>query len=260
MIHKVKQENLFNLKPLFVSNRLSIFVEAILGGILGEAYADDENDPHIAMLAYADIVAIGGDVSHPLAEELIQMLPEEKGVITMPKEWEGKIREVLGPVAVECERFAFDDSDLDLTHLQNIIETLPTEYTLQKIDADLAQKVLDLGEPISLDHVSNYGSIAYFLEHGLGYCIMQGEAIASVASSYASCPSGIEIQINTIEQYKKKGLALIVSAALIHDCLSRGITAHWDAANPTSARLAERLGYTPLGQYEMLLRIPPEYL
>jgi len=38
-------------------------------------------------------------------------------------------------------------------------------------------------------------------------------------------------------------LATVVSAALILDCLENGKYPNWDAANTTSAKLAEKLGY-----------------
>ena len=70
----------------------------------------------------------------------------------------------------------------------------------------------------------------------------KGEVVCG-ASSYSIYDNGIEIEVATDHNYRRKGLATIVSAALILDCLEKGIYPNWDAANTTSAKLAEKLGY-----------------
>jgi predicted GNAT family acetyltransferase len=46
---------------------------------------------------------------------------------------------------------------------------------------------------------------------------------------------------------------MIVGAKLIRDALTRGLVPCWSASNPVSKRLAERLGYRPAGECEVLL-------
>ena len=65
----------------------------------------------------------------------------------------------------------------------------------------------------------------------------------SGASSYSGYQSGIEIQIDTKESYRRKGLAYICGAKLILECLERGWYPSWDAQNLCSVALAEKLGY-----------------
>ena len=108
---------------------------------------------------------------------------------------------------------------------------------------------------ISEDHVRNFNSPEDFVGRGLGFCVLEGERIVSGASSYAICNQGIEVQVNTHPEYRQRGLATAVSAALLVYCLEHGIEARWDAGNPRSVKLAERLGYRASGSYEMLERI-----
>ena len=54
---------------------------------------------------------------------------------------------------------------------------------------------------------------------------------------------GIEIEIDTKEECRRRGLALACGARLILECLDRGLYPSWDAANLDSVRLAEKLGY-----------------
>ncbi len=258
MIQLNTPDSLKQLTPMFRNNPPNFVIDMVLEGIAGSAYVDQPSNPQVVMLAYADLVAIAGDPFHPAAEDLIQSIPFEKGILSASQEWDAQIKKVLGEQIVELERFAFTDQSLNREHLQTILAHRSADYLLRKIDATLAEKILTLPAPISEDHVHNYGSIEQFLTYGVGYCLLDEEEIVSIASSYGSCSKGIEIQINTIPAYRGQGLAAVVSAALMDDCLGRGLAPHWDAANSTSARLAERLGYTPLGKYEMLLRIPGE--
>ena len=54
---------------------------------------------------------------------------------------------------------------------------------------------------------------------------------------------GIEIEVDTVEEERRKGLATAASAALILRCLDEGLYPSWDAQNMISVHLAEKLGY-----------------
>ena len=49
--------------------------------------------------------------------------------------------------------------------------------------------------------------------------------------------------MDTREQDRRKHLATACSAALILECLDRGLYPSWDAHNLNSVHLAEKLGY-----------------
>lgn len=65
----------------------------------------------------------------------------------------------------------------------------------------------------------------------------------SGASSYSSFRGGIEIEIDTHPEHRRRGLAYACGAALILKCLERGWYPSWDAQNPWSLALAQKLGY-----------------
>ena len=60
---------------------------------------------------------------------------------------------------------------------------------------------------------------------------------------FTSYKSGIEIQVDTKEEYRRKGLAEVCCAKLILECLERGLYPSWDAQNKGFLALAEKLGY-----------------
>lgn len=69
-------------------------------------------------------------------------------------------------------------------------------------------------------------------------------------SSYSIYDDGIEIEIGTNAKHRKKGLATVAAAALIIDCLDKGIYPSWDAANLESVKLAQKLGYFLVESYD----------
>jgi len=93
------------------------------------------------------------------------------------------------------------------------------------------------------DLAANYEDYSQYELFGLGVVIMKaGEVVAGI-SSYSGYHGGIEIEVVTREDYRRKGLAYIGAAQLLLECDKRGLYANWDAANKMSVGLAEKLGY-----------------
>ena len=72
---------------------------------------------------------------------------------------------------------------------------------------------------------------------------MKSGRIVAGASSYTRYNEGIEIEVDTVPEERRKGLALAACAALILRCLDEGLYPSWDAQNMNSVHLAEKLGY-----------------
>ena len=93
------------------------------------------------------------------------------------------------------------------------------------------------------DWVSQYPNYEAYRKYGIGAIILEKNEPISGASSYSGYHGGIEIEIDTKEEYRRKGLAYISGAKLILECLKRGWYPSWDAQNRWSLSLAEKLGY-----------------
>ena len=100
--------------------------------------------------------------------------------------------------------------------------------------------------------VSNFKGREDFLENGFAFCVYAGEELASAASTFGYYSGGYELQIATDPKFRRRGYALTASAAFLLECLDRGKRPHWDAANMTSVRIAQRLGFEYDGEYEAL--------
>ena len=55
----------------------------------------------------------------------------------------------------------------------------------------------------------------------------------------------------TRDDMQGRGYATLAAARLILSAHERGMIATWDAANPASAHIAEKLGYRAAGLYEV---------
>ena len=73
--------------------------------------------------------------------------------------------------------------------------------------------------------------------------ILKNGRIVAGASSYTRYNDGIEIEVDTASDERKKNLATIACAALILKCLDENLYPSWDAQNTVSVHLAEKLGY-----------------
>ena len=93
------------------------------------------------------------------------------------------------------------------------------------------------------DWVAQYDDYAAYRNWGLGVVVLKDGEVVSGASSYSGYRGGIEIQIDTREDYQRQGLACACGAKLILECQRRGLYPSWDAQNPASVALAEKLGY-----------------
>ncbi len=133
------------------------------------------------------------------------------------------------------------DTVFNRERLEAIVASLPEGYELKRIDGELYEACLE-NEQFE-DNVGNFASKEEFLELGRGFAILKDGEIVSVASSYTVYREGIEVEIDTEEEYRRQGLASVAGAALILSCLDDGLYPSWDAANPESVHLAEKLGY-----------------
>ena len=125
--------------------------------------------------------------------------------------------------------------------MKRVVASLPEQYTLSMINEQLYHACKK--EAWSADLVSLFSSYKNYQELGIGAVICKDNLIISGASSYSRYQTGIEIEIDTKEEYRRKGLAYICGAKLILECLKRNLYPSWDAHNKGSVALAEKLGY-----------------
>ena len=213
-------------------------IYSCLQKVMGKIFVTDLEAPRAAM-AYVGCFAFYAGAPD---KELVGNRPDGF-VIMVPrnKAWEDCIEECF-PKAKKVTRYAIKkDTRFDKDLLRNMIMKLPDGYELKEID----ERIYDmcLPDPVTRDFVSSFESKEKYLEIGRGMVILKSGRIVAGASSYTRYKEGIEIEVDTVEQERRKGLATIASAALVLRCLDEGLYPSWDAQNMNSVHLAEKLGY-----------------
>ena len=86
---------------------------------------------------------------------------------------------------------------------------------------------------------------ADFLANGVGFSLLYNETLAAIAFSGFILDNDLEIGIETIPEFRKRGFAEIVCAALIDYCIDNNYTPIWACRleNIGSVKLAEKLGF-----------------
>lgn len=242
MIYKADIKVRKKLFSMF-ENMHDTMILSCLQGHMGTAWVDDETNPKVAQIIVGDFIFYAGDPNIKAAEELIRNVSNHTLVIVDGEEWKNRIEAIHEASAEKIQRYAFEKniSKLDYNHIKGFLSTLPEGYELKKIDAILASAP-SLQE-VSEDFTSQFDSIDDYINKGVGYCILHEGRIVCGASSYSVYDDGIEIEIDTHPEHRRKGLATVAASALILDCLDRGKYPSWDAANITSVKLAQKLGY-----------------
>jgi len=247
MITVIPIKKIKNIAPLF-DGWDETLIWSCLQGHMGRAWADDADSPSVAQIIIGDLCFFAGNTDIPQARELVRNIPSDHGnssILMIPKDdsWNGIIEEVYKDRFQKYMRYAIkkEPNVFDKIKLHEYINHLPKEYKIVQIDETLYN--LTRSDNWSKDFCSLFPSFADYQKHGLGYAVIYNGKPVCGASSYTYYNSGIEIQIDTLETHRRKGLATACAAKLILECIDRGLYPSWDAANKASVALAEKLGY-----------------
>lgn len=211
--------------------------------IMGELYATQDLQSGMAIL---------GDYSFYVgrpSKELIRFKPasvQGNFIIMVPQneEWAAVIEEVYGEHALRKTRYAIKKEDnrvFNQEQLTEAVSSIPEGYELKMIDEALYDYCKEVDWCSSW--VKNYPTYELFQRYGMGAVILKnGEPIAG-ASSFSGYRQGIEVEIDTKEEYRQQGFAYICASKLILECIRNDKYPSWDAANRKSLGLCTKLGY-----------------
>lgn len=215
-----------------------------LQNVMGHLYVDSLKQPQSAMAFLGDFCFLAGKPD----QELVLYKPEcckQDFIIMVPQSepWAKLIEDCYKKKAEKVIRYAMkkEPDVFDRTKLQHLIHSLPDGFSLKMMDSDLFYLCKELSW--CEDWVAQYSDYEMYQKYGLGAIVLKEGKPVSGASSYSSYLGGIEIEIDTKEEYRRKGLASICGAKLILECLNRGWYPSWDAQNTWSVGLAKKLGY-----------------
>lgn len=231
------------LVPLFHGIQDSLIISCIQN-YFGSAWVDRCDAPASGVIVVGDFVFLAGEPSEDILRS-VQNDFRASGMVLVPDGtgWHSVIEGVFGKRCRRVERYAIKkEGDIfDRELLKKYIGKLPEGYVLKEIDASVYDDVMS--KEWSRDFCRQYADWEHFRDRGMGVVIYKDDEIVSGASSYTSYREGIEIQITTREDYRKRGLALVCASALVLKALQCHLYPNWDAANMASVGIAEKLGY-----------------
>ena len=202
-----------------------------------------------AQLVLGDFCFFAGQPSVPFAAKAAA-----REIVLRDETWSDAIELAWGTLASRKLRYSIkkEPDVFSREQLQGYIDALPKEYTLCLFDEAICAQ--SLREKWSCDFCSCFADTTDFLARGLGVAALHDGRLVSGASSYCIYNGGVEIEIDTAPEYRRRGLALACGARLILEALDRGLYASWDAYDLRSVMLAEKLGYHADHPYVIYVR------
>jgi len=257
MLHELDIGHWIKVAHLFESHILaqSVIIPCIHSG-MGSLFVDNVDSPNVTKYSIPMMIFLAGCTTSPAVLELIKSLPSLTVFVVPDEKWSELLKNEWGDRLVVNHRTHLDHSTLDIIHLRGLKERLPDGYTLKEIDTEMLHQI----DPEYAIQIQMYfGTIENLVKAGLGFCILDEKGrLASYAYTPFPFIDEFEIQVYTENspEYRRKGLATVVSAALIEYGLEKGLIPHWDAANEPSVKLAQKLGYSKPTKWEAYYYTP----
>ncbi len=241
-------DSLEKIRPLF-SGWNETLIWSVLQGHMGYTIADQDDAPTAAQIVLGSFCFLAGQPSVSFAAKAAgqEIVPQHEG-------WHDAIEQAFGDRVRQRLRYAIkkEPDAFSRETLQAYVNALPKEFELRLFDANIcAQTIL---ADWSCDFCGCFSGTEDFLNRGLGVAALHNGVLVSGASSYSIFTGGLEIEIDTAPEYRRRGLALACGARLILEALDRGLYPSWDAFDLRSVKLAEKLGYHADHPYVVYMR------
>ena len=246
-----------SILPLVTNSNQAVIPLSITQGINpGRIFVDQKENPAIVLIwTTVGYYFLFGDPASANLSQISQIISEifvpasqdmgETGFILIPSrdDWKPFIASILsGQEVIEIFRMPHSLDKQQFLQTMEKLPNLPKGFEIREIDTDLAKRIGIL---------ASWATIEDFLNNGVGFAIMKDDQLAAYCYSVFLSEDAIEIDVYTNENFRKLGLAKVVSSTLIDYCLENGKKPNWECFwnNSPSLRLAEKLGYSAKKEY-----------
>lgn len=227
--------------------RVDISIECVLEDQMGAAYVDVLENPSVYMIRIGPFHYFAGEAKSSGGLQMVKDFQPYNLFMSASEEWAEVFKQEYGERFIKIERYSFSSEKISIEALKKLCEASIFAKDVKRMDAALVERVS--GQEHFID-VSDFESAADFEERGIGFYVEKDGKIIGAAYSSLVCSTSIEVSLFVEEEYRRQGIATVLSANLVYWCLEHGMDAHWDAANLESCNLAEKLGYVSVGSYQ----------
>lgn len=275
MVHKLPLPQYPKVRGLF--SRLCDF-QAMCVAVLnrnypGNIFVDDLSHPNTALLTtyinkkeHGLWAFLAGTPKNPAFLQSLNQGLFEKQIIkeSVPsilftpdpnEDWSSGLEQVMSPLPpIPFPRLHFSATSLSYDWQSDV----PAGITIRKIDRDLYEnKEYQLPDEVA-DIVHKWYRIMKGKTDDFGFVALDGKKVVSwMTIDFVSNGEG-DVGVQTLSDYRRRGLAAITSAASMEYAFSHGIKKiHWTctAQNTGSMNTASKLGYTRGDPYQMHILI-----
>ena len=241
--NRLKIANAFRGVP-----RVDMSVQCVVEGQMGKAFVDDLAQSTIYHVVIGPFHYFAGPSHTPQAQAMMAEFPAYNLLMPSAPGWAELARQQFGDTLRTNKRHSFSSESLTADHLNQLVNESSFDGEVVQIDTAVAHK-LSTENQLYFD-LADFDSAEDFAARGLGFVAFAGERPVGIAYSSLVCSQGIEVSIFVDEAHRRQGVATLVGAKLLLACLKSKLHPNWDAANPESVKLAEKLGYRSIGGYE----------
>ena len=246
------------VRPLFEPLRYNLVVDSILDGhTIGRIYADDSTHPTVALIwNETDALLVGGDPKQLLVLAALNRLimtdlipaAQQRGIpcfnLHHTDEWQLAIACCL--TRRDCQTIATSLIPASIPCQVTGANGYRSGYELVPIDTALLRHVIRPNWEQLAEWIRSFwrGSDD-FNRNGLGYCILDGDRIASWCFTVYVSGKRAELAVATVPEYRQQGLASVVAAACVDACLQQQRIPEWhcNIGNRASVCIAKKVGF-----------------
>lgn len=266
MIYELKKTQFTKISHLLKGDLINLEIKSVVQGFNpGRVYVDNVENPRTAMVWSKGIKGfyfIGDennlDFNNSINEYIdreISPKAKEQGLNSFEfsgtsKKWDKALENIFKNRNIDMSKqFVYKHKGIDKLSENNF--KLDDEYVLEEINQDTFNCNLS-----NLDYVEStilewWESIEDFFENGVGFCIIHNQAaVCTCVTSFRGVDS-MESHIQTLENYRKRGLATIAVSEFLKYCIDNNYEPYWDCMekNYGSRALAEKFGYDKAFEY-----------
>lgn len=212
----------------------------------GRIFVDDADAPTAALLCRSYEYYPAGAVS-PALRRFIADAPEEAevfgafyGYVPVNSGWRDALLADAPLETIGRVNFQWQPG----TPVPDWRAALPDGGRIVPVDGALAERLDRECYPVPFV-LYDWGSYAAYAEHGFGFALLVGEAVASTITAITVSSRHALINVATEPPFRRRGFAALVGACFVEETLRRGLLPTWDTddTNLGSVATARRLGF-----------------